>query len=72
MYLMWFDDSARKPTELKIEEAVAAYVKHFKARPNVVLVNSAEVINLPSVRVRSTDYVRPHNFWVGREEVFAV
>jgi hypothetical protein len=65
---MWFDDSAKKPAALKIEEAVEAYIRHFKSQPNVVLVNEADVEPVKGVRVRSAAYVRQHNFWVGWED----
>jgi hypothetical protein len=68
MYMMWFDDSAKKTPALKIEEAVAAYIRHFKSQPNVVLVNEADVQLVQGVRVRSASYVRQHNFWVGWED----
>lgn len=68
LYMMWFDDSAKKPPTAKIEEAVAAYMKHFNARPNVVLVNESDRADVSGVRVRSESYVRRDNFWVGYEE----
>ena len=49
MYMMWFDDNNKKPVARKIEEAVAAYVRHFKTRPNVVLVNEADRIGCVSI-----------------------
>jgi hypothetical protein len=65
---MWYDDSAKKPPTAKIEEAVEAYMKHFRARPNVVLVNENDRIDVTGVHVRSASYVRRDNFWVGYEE----
>jgi hypothetical protein len=68
VYMMWFDDSAKKPAAIKIEEAVAAYVKHFRARPNLVLVNEADRTELPGMLIRSASFVRRDNFWVGWED----
>jgi hypothetical protein len=68
LYMMWFDDSAKKPAVAKIEEAVAAYMRHFNARPNVVLVNESDRAEVTGVQVRSEAYVRRDNFWVGYEE----
>jgi hypothetical protein len=68
MYMMWFDDSAKKGVTVKIEEAVAAYIHHFKARPNVVLVNEADLQQVSGLRVRSVSYIRRNNFWVGWED----
>jgi hypothetical protein len=68
LYMMWYDDSAKKPSTAKIEEAVEAYMKHFHARPNVVLVNENDRTDVTGVHVRSASYVRRDNFWVGYEE----
>jgi hypothetical protein len=69
MYMMWFDDSLKKPVSEKIEEAVAAYTRHFKARPNTVLVNESDLaVVVPGVQVRSANYIRKHNFWIGWED----
>jgi hypothetical protein len=68
LYMMWYDDSAKKPSTAKIEEAVEAYMKHFRARPNVVLVNENDRTDVSGVLVRSASYVRRDNFWVGYEE----
>lgn len=68
LYMMWFDDSAKKTSTDKIAEAVEAYMKHFRARPNVVLVNEAERADVSGVHVRSASYVRRDNYWVGYED----
>ncbi|NJR53038.1 MAG: hypothetical protein HC780_29255 [Leptolyngbyaceae cyanobacterium CSU_1_3] len=68
MYMMWFDDSMKKTAALKIEEAVEAYVRHFKSKPNIVLVNEADLDQVQGLRIRSVGYVRRHNFWVGWED----
>lgn len=68
MYMMWFDDSAKKAATLKIEEAIAAYVRHFKAAPNVVLVNERDQVEVDGILVRAESYVRRDNFWVGWED----
>lgn len=68
MYLGWFDDSRKKSAALKIEEAIAAYVDRYKTRPNVVLVNEADMCEVRGVLVRRESYIRRNNFWVGFEE----
>ncbi|HET9224137.1 MAG TPA: hypothetical protein VFO07_16615 [Roseiflexaceae bacterium] len=68
MYLLWYDDTARKTTQLKIEEAISAYTDRFKSKPNVVLVNEADRADIKGVLVRSEGYIRRNNFWVGWEE----
>lgn len=65
MYMMWFDDG-KKPVAQKIEEAVAAYVRHFRERPNVVLVCQEDAATVVvGIEVRASPTVRPNNFWVG-------
>ena len=68
MYLGWYDDTPKKPATLKIEEAVAAYINRFRARPNVVIVNEADRAEVDGVRVRSESYMVRNNFWVGWED----
>lgn len=68
MYLLWYDDNAKKATQAKIEEAVNAYVARFKSQPNIVLVHETEQASIPGILVRSARYVRRNNFWVGWEE----
>lgn len=69
MYLFWYDDNTKKPTTIKIEEAIAAYTDRFKSRPNVVLVNEADRADIQGVLVRSEGYIRRNNFWVGWEDL---
>jgi hypothetical protein len=68
MYLLWYDDSTKKATKLKIEEAINAYTDRFKSRPNVVLVNEDDRTDIQGVSVRSAGYIRRNNFWVGWED----
>ncbi len=72
MYMMWFDDNNKKSVERKIEEAIAAYMRHFKTRPNVVLVNEADRTDLPGIQVRVASYVQRNNFWVGWEDAATI
>lgn len=67
MYYGWFDDSTKKTTVYKIEEAIDAYVRRFGKRPNVVLVNEADVADVQGVLVRPEGFIRRNNFWVGYE-----
>jgi hypothetical protein len=66
-YLMWYDDNPKVPLVRKVEAAVDAYTRRFAISPNVVLVNASDVVECPSVRVRSVDHIQRNNFWVGRE-----
>ena len=68
MYLGWFDDTPKKSSEVKIEEAVERYVAKFGERPNVCLVNLADMAAFGDIEIKAVDYVRPNHFWVGRDE----
>lgn len=68
MYLGWYDDTPKKTAQMKIEEAVAAYVSRFHSRPNVVLVNEQDRADVNGVAVRSETYMVRNNFWVGWED----
>lgn len=67
MYLGWFDDNPKKPTVRKIEEGIDAYVDRFKTRPNVVLVNEVDMVEVAGIVVRKENYIRRNNFWIGWE-----
>ncbi|HEY0601820.1 MAG TPA: hypothetical protein VGD69_27755 [Herpetosiphonaceae bacterium] len=67
-YLAWFDDDRRKSTDLKIQEAVAAYERRFRRPPNVVLINEQDRTEGVAVRLRPLTYIRPSTFYVGLEE----
>lgn len=64
----WHDDS-KAPTAQKIADACASYERRFERRPNVVLVNAAEVAEGPAgVQVQAASYIRAGNFWAGWSE----
>jgi hypothetical protein len=68
MYLWWFDDNPKKAASIKIAEAVAAYIERAHTRPNIVLVNADDRVEVNGVAVRTESYIRRHNFWVGWED----
>jgi len=64
-YLGWYDDS-KKTADVKIGEAINAYIARFQTRPTVVLVNEADRPLAPlGIEVRIESYIRRNNFWVG-------
>jgi hypothetical protein len=65
MYLLWHDDDTKRPTAQKIVQAIQAYAERFGREPSVVLVNEADLVEVPGVEVRAENYVRKNNFWVG-------
>ena len=68
MYLAWFDDNAKKKSVDKIADAVARYKEKFGRTPNVVLVNTGEIIETGNIEVRYSSYVSRGNYWVGFDE----
>lgn len=67
-FLMWYDDNPKLSVAHKIEEAIAAYADRLGVRPTLVLVNEAELTELPGITVRSMATVRRNTYWVGQEE----
>src|SRR5690242_10959280 len=67
-FFIWYDDTPKKPVVEKIDAAIAAYVERFKTRPNLVLVNALDYLELADVVVRSGRTVQPNSFRVGHEE----
>ena len=68
LFLVWFDDAPKTPVVDKIRAAMAAYVVRFQDRPNLVLVNVVDHLELADVQVRHERTVQPNTFWVGRED----
>lgn len=68
LYFVWFDDSPKKLTSDKLQEAIAAYVARFQVRPTIVLVNAADQLERTDMMVRSERTVQPNTFWLGQEE----
>src|SRR5690348_3283498 len=71
-FLGWFDDSAKKPVQTKIAEAVERFNYKFGFAPDVCLVHEGEEIEFPGVTIRPARHIRPNYFWVGREDMSAV
>jgi len=69
-YIAWFDDDRKKTSDIKIQEAMAAYERRTGKRPNIVLINEQDQTTATlGVRLRPFTYVRPSTFYVGFEEV---
>jgi hypothetical protein len=67
MYLIWFDDNAKRDTADKVRAAIDAYRTRNGVAPRVVLVNSADVCQVDGVVIHVTSYVQRTNFWAGME-----
>jgi hypothetical protein len=70
LFLVWYDEDARRSVAEKIQNARDAYGKRFTSVPNLVLLNAADFAGLEGmgIEVRSERTVQPHNFWVGRSD----
>jgi hypothetical protein len=68
VFLVWYDDTPKKPVVDKIQEAITAYMQRFRTGPDLVLVNAIDHMEMTDVLVRSERTVQPNSFWVGRED----
>jgi hypothetical protein len=69
LYFVWYDDSSKKLTADKLQEAIAAYIERFKIPPTLVLVNAADIVERAGIVVRCERTVQPNSFWLGYEGV---
>lgn len=67
LYMMWFDDNAKKPTATKIAEGAAAYENHFHHAPLVVCVSLTTTLDDTTLKVQPLRTVQKDNFWFGME-----
>jgi hypothetical protein len=67
-FFVWYDDTPKKLVSEKLQEAIAAYVLRFQARPSLVLVNAADNLELANVTVRCERTVQPNTFWLSHED----
>ncbi len=67
MFLLWFDDTKKKPVEEKISEGISRYVERFGEAPNICLVNPSELVSAKGLLIRPAAYVRPNYYWIGVE-----
>ena len=68
LFFVWFDDSPKKLTSDKLQEAITAYVERFRRRPTLVLINAADQLERTDMAVRTERTVQPNTFWLGHED----
>jgi hypothetical protein len=68
LFFVWYDDSPKKLTLDKLQDAIAAYVERFKVAPSLVLVNAADMLEVASMVVRSERTVQPNTFWLAYDD----
>lgn len=62
LYLMFYDDTPKKPAALKIQEAIAAYERRFGHAPNVLWCR--EAVEGTGLRVEAKTTVQVNNYWL--------
>lgn len=68
LFFVWYDDSPKKLTSDKIQEAITAYVERFRTHPSLLLINAADQSERTDLTVRSERTVQPNTFWLGDED----
>ena len=68
MFLGWFDDTPKKATADKLEEAIERYLMKFGESPDLCLVNQKDLVAREDIDIRVVEYVRPNHFWIGKAE----
>jgi hypothetical protein len=68
LFFVWYDDTPKKLTSDKLQEAIAAFAERFRARPILVLINAADQLERADILIRSERTVQPNTFWLGYEE----
>ena len=74
--LLWFDSDPNRGLAAKIEDAARRYREKFGQPPDTCYISKTAVTDAGmqqtlsglAVRVVPSTTIRPHHFWVGREE----
>lgn len=68
LFLMWYDDTPRRPLADKVADARAAYTARWGVAPAVALVNPADAEGQDVPGARPAPNIRPNTVWVGQGE----
>jgi hypothetical protein len=68
MYLGWYDADKKKTPEQKLIAAIERYEMKWGRKPQVALVNAADIVELPGIAIRAAAHVPPSTFFVGEDE----
>jgi len=71
LFYVWYDDTPKKQTTDKLDEAITAYVARFAMQPTHVLVNSVDIVGRTDLIVRSGLTIQPNTFWLSNENTVA-
>jgi hypothetical protein len=74
--LLWYDGDPNRGLVAKIEDAARRYREKFGQTPDTCYISNTVVtdagmqqtLSSLAVRVVPSTTIRPHHFWVGREE----
>ncbi|MBC8162489.1 MAG: hypothetical protein H7Z42_14860 [Roseiflexaceae bacterium] len=72
LFYVWYDDTPRKQTSDKIDEAITGYIARFAMRPSHVLVNSVDLVGRSDLIISSGRTVQPNTFWLSTENTAAL
>jgi hypothetical protein len=68
LFWMWYDDNPKLASAKKVEEAVSVYTERFRVRPNLLLINTDEVLEYPGMNVRGVSTIARNNYWLAYEK----
>ena len=71
LFYVWFDDTPKKETSNKLDEAIEGFVARFAMRPSHALVNSVDLIGHADVIVSSGRTIQPNTFWLSNKNAVA-
>ena len=69
--LLWFDADAKVTPQAKLAAAAARFAERFGRPANCCHVHPSQLFVDPMIAVVPDPAVRPHHFWVGRDESLA-
>lgn len=72
MFLGWYDPDKKKPTAVKLGDAIERHERKWGRRPTVALVNpeqASEITTAPlGVEIRPERHIAPNTFFVGEDD----
>ena len=69
--MLWFNNSKKVDTELKIKQAAEYYLKKYQRAPNLCLINPdafSSGLDIPGVTIKPYPPVLPGHIWIGIDD----
>jgi hypothetical protein len=69
--MLWFDDTAKRSFDIKVERATKHYREKYGRSPNVCYVHPSCLPSSASsnvIKVLAAKDILPHHFWLGMAE----